>query len=137
MRFKPPVSLHCIVRIQIGFQFCVKLYWHRNKRICVFWICCKKWNSWEIKKKTTSVSTENAKSQLFVKIPYVNQHIHNRIKFSILYNEPFYTEALDIIIIQKIFWNNVIFSLSYRRKTFGTSVETGRHWRIYTLLIFN
>lgn len=55
------------------------------------------------KKKTTSVSTENAKSQLFVKIPYVNQHIHNRIKFSILYNEPFYTEALDIIIIQKIF----------------------------------
>lgn len=95
-----------------------------------FWICCKNWNSWEIKKKPTSVSTENAKLQLFVKMPYVNQHIHNRIKFSILYNEPFYTEALDIIIIQKIFWNNVIFSLSYRRKTFGTSVETGRHWRI-------
>lgn len=39
----------------------------------------------------------------YVKMPYVNQHIHNRIKFSILYNEPFYTEALDIIIIQKIF----------------------------------
>lgn len=136
MRFKPPVSLHCIVRIQIGFQFCVKLYWHRNKRISIFWICCKNWNSWEIKKNPTLVSTENAKLQLFVKMPYVNKHIHNRIKFSILYNEPFYTEALDIIIIQKIFIN-VIFSLSYRRKTFRTSVETGRHWRIYALLIFN
>lgn len=55
------------------------------------------------KKKPTSVSTENAKLQLFVKMPYVNQHIHNLIKFSILYNEPFYTETLDIIIIQKIF----------------------------------
>lgn len=111
-------------------SFVLSFIEHRNKRISIFWICCKNWNSWEIKKKPTSVSTENAKLQLFIKMPYVNQHIHNRIKFSILHNEPFYTEALDIIIIQKIFWNNVIFSLSYRRKTFGTSVETGRHWRI-------
>lgn len=136
MRFKPPVSLHCIVRIQIGFQFCVKLYWHRNKRISIFWICCKNWNSWEIKKNPPRFRPKMPNCN-YVKMPYVNQHIHNRIKFSILYNEPFYTEALDIIIIQKIYWNNVIFSLSYRRKTFGTSVETGRHWRIYALLIFN